>query len=451
MHDADMNVNPTRDSLRRWAPRASESRDEGPAFVAAEVPSPALFAPASVLPLGQLVGAAGTAGCLLLLFDVMAVATVRRRDPSQSSTLDAAAGVQLAYVGLCLFWALTHILRAQRIGVIRLLTSTPAVLLLCYVALCAMSTLWSLDPLLTAYRSVECFSYLLVIAVVCDNLRQNCSKQDIVEWLVLWSIWYLFMDTIRLTRIVGLGPMMSIALFRRGAFALGTVFFLTLFLSKRKWCVVINAVFTFLSMANKTYFGIFFGLFPGLLVGDRRFHIAFFFAACLLALSFAFGGLSVIEHTLFYGKEGVGMEHMTGRAGLWSYCLEKGMERPLLGHGFVAGETEFIRQRGISAITAHNVFLSAFLAVGALGPIVFAMFFIRLALVSFGPGIPVHWRPAFLGTTVMILMISSAAPGLGTRVCNAWVPTVLTALGMCTIARSEFPDGGEDSEDLVCA
>jgi len=405
-----------------------------------EISSLQPYGPGQILPLHQLIGKAGLAGWLLLLTNIVAAATVRRRDPSQSSALDESAFIQLAYVGLCLFWALTHIFRARRVAVLHLLVFTPASLLLAYIGLCALSSLWSFDPILTAYRSVECLCYLLLIAVVCDNLRRNCSKQDFVEWLVLWSVWFLFWDTVRFSRVVGLGAMASIGLFRRGAFALGTFFFVTLFLSKRKCFIALNCAFTFLSMANKTYFGIFFGLFPGLLVGDRRFHVAFFFVVCLLSLSFALAGSSVIQHTLFYGKEGVGMEYTTGRTGMWSYCLDRAMGRPIVGYGFVAGETEFIRQRGISAITTHNVFLSAFMSVGALGPVLFLLFFIWLATVPFGPEVPVPWRPAFLGTTVMILIISSTAPGLGTRVCNAWIPAVLAAMGMCALAQSEFPE-----------
>jgi hypothetical protein len=96
------------------------------------------------------------------------------------------------------------------------------------------------------------------------------------------------------------------------------------------------------------------------------------------------------------------------------------------------------------------VFVSAFVGVGVLGPVLFILFFIWLATMPFRPAVPVSWRPAFLGTIVMILIISSTAPGLGTRVCNAWVPAVLAAVGMSGLAvPAPFQEQAQDREYFV--
>jgi hypothetical protein len=343
----------------------------------------------------------------------------------------------MGYVGLCLAYGLNHVFRSPRRGAAGLLTGTPMVFLLAYIALCGLSTLWSPRPVYTCYRSFECLAYLVLIAIICDNLNSNCSAQNVIEWLVVWSVWFLFWDTIRYTRIVGVPAMLSIDAFRRGAFALGMLFFLTLFISKRRLFILLNVVYTFLSLANKTYFGIAFGLVPGMCVGDRRFHTTLFFILGFATLGYLLMGSSMIQNTLFYGKGGIGLEYTTGRLWLLTRTLEFGMQRFYCGYGFAAGEVEIMRAEMQAIISAHSVFSSAFLGVGFLGPVVFVLFFATLAIMSLRADLPASWRPAFLGTTIMILIISSTSPGLGARVYGSWVPAVLASAGMCALANSE--------------
>lgn len=399
-------------------------------FVEYEEPTP-------IVPLRRLIGAGGVAGYLLLGIDVLKVASIRGRDLSDYNVVDGSALMQIAYVGLCLLYSVHHFSRSRPPGAIYLLKATPVSLLLAYTVLSAASSLWSPSLSLTLYRSMECLSFLLLIAIVCDNLSRCCSRQDVIEWIVLWSMWFLAWDLLRAIRLMGLAVFASEHAFRGGNFGLSMVFFLTLFLSKRRLFVMVNLVFSILSLANTTYFGIFFGLLPSLKTGGRKLQIVMFFATGLMVLSFLWMGQDVLQNTLFYGKEGVGIEHTTGRDRIWLYALEYGMDRFFYGYGFVAGETEALSVTGLPAITTHNVFLSAFLSVGVVGPVLFGVFFIWLARLSLGSDVPQRWRAAFLGTTIMMFLTSFASPGLGARVYGSWIPAVLTAMVLCTVARWE--------------
>lgn len=387
----------------------------------------------------QLIRDGGVAGMLLLGRDIISVLAVRVRDTSEYAVVDGSAMLQIAYIGLCLCYTLYQLTRSRPPGVLYLLRHTPASLLLAYTLLCALSTLWSSDVALAAFRSAECLCFLLLIVMVCNHLSTTCaSRQAVIEWMVAWSMWVLFWDTLWFARMAGLGPMFfSMYIFRRGAFALGMLFFLTVFLSRRKLFVLISLVYMPLSLANKTYFGVFFGLIGGLWAGDRRFQIAFFFLVCMVALMLLAMGSAALQHTLFYGKDGVGMNYTSGRDTMWRYCLEIGLRRPWLGYGFVTGETSILWAQGVPAISAHNAFLSALLAVGLAGPLLFIGFFVWLFAIVFRADLPEHWRPAFIGTAIMVLIISAAAPGLGTRVYGSWIPALLASMGMCTIARWE--------------
>ncbi|HPC94077.1 MAG TPA: hypothetical protein PLU87_03980 [Sedimentisphaerales bacterium] len=387
----------------------------------------------------QLLRNGGAAGVLLLVRDIVNVAAVRQRDLSDYAAVDGSAMLQIAYVGLCLCYVVYHLSQFRPAGAAYLLRRTPAWILFVYTGLCALSSLWSPDVVLTAYRSVECLCHLLLIVIVCDNLSWTCrSRQEMIEWLVTWALWVLIWDTLYFARMVRLGPMFfSIYIFRRGSFALGTLFFLTVFASRRKLFIAINLLYMPLSLANTTYFGVFFGLLGGLWAGDRRFQVAFFFLVGTIALVLLVMGPAALQHTLFYGQDGVGLEHTTGRDRMFLYALEYGMNRPLHGYGFVAGETSALWAQHLKAISAHNVFTSALLAIGVTGPILFIAFFAWLSAIVIRADLPDHWRPAFLGTVIMIFAVSSASPGLGTRVYGSWVPVVLASVGMCAIARWE--------------
>jgi hypothetical protein len=390
-----------------------------------------------ILPLTQLVGRGGFAGYLLLGIEVMRIASIRGRDPSEYAEVDGSALLQIVYVGSCLFYGIYHWARAPQRGAFYLLKASPALPLVLYAGLCVLSTLWSPNPAITLYRSTECVAYIVLIAIVCDNLNLRCSKQDLVEWIVFWSMWFLAWDIVRVIRVMGFGVFSTSYAFRAGNFGLAMAFFLTLFISRRRLFALINSLFMILSLANTAYFGVFLGLVPGLCVGDRRSQIILFFLTCVVVLTLLLAGSDVLRYTLFYGQEGVGIQYTSGRSQVWSYSLTYGMDRLLCGYGFVAGETNALRTAGAAAITAHNVMLSAFLNVGILGPVLFLVFFVWLARLSLCRSVPKKWRPAFVGTTIMVFVTSIASPGLGARVYGAWLPAVLVSLAISTLAKSD--------------
>jgi hypothetical protein len=393
--------------------------------------------PPPLLPLKTLIGRAGWAGYLLLGLEVMRVASIRGREFSEYAEIDGSAILQMAYVGLCLLYGTYHWARSPQRGAFYLLKATPVLALALYTGIGALSSLWSINPMLTFYRSIECLSYIVLIAIVCDNLNLHCSRQEFVEWLVLWSMWFLAWDLIRVVRLMGLEVFASDYAFRAGNYGLSMVFFLTLFVSRRRLFVLITLAFMVLSGANTAYFGVFLGLIPGLCVGDRRFQVALFFLVGLGILAFLWMGSDVAQYTLFYGKPGMGVEQTSGRDQVWRYSLDYGMNRLLCGYGFVAGETQVLSTGGGAAITAHNVFLSALLSIGIVGPLLFLVFFAWLVYVSLRSDIPRNWRPAFLGTTIMVFVTSVASPGLGARVYGAWVPSVLVCMAVSALSISD--------------
>ena len=390
-----------------------------------------------LLPLTRLIGRGGFAGYLLLGIEVMRVASIRGRDPSEYAEVDASAMLQIIYVGLCLIYGVCRWTRSLQRGAFYLLKVTPALPLVLYAGLCTLSSLWSPNPTVTFYRSMEGLAYIVLIAIACDNLNLRCSRQDFIEWIVLWSMWFLAWDIVRVIRVMGLEVFASPYAFRAGNFGLAMVFFLTVFISRRRLFVLVSLIFMVLSGANTAYFGVLLGLIPGLFVGGRRYHTALFFFVGLRSWPFSGSARTSCSTRSSTASPAWASRRPAGAIRSWRYALDHGANRLASGYGFVAGETEARCAAGAAAITTHNVFLSALLSVGAIGPLLFLIFFAWLFRASLASEIPKSWRPAFLGTTIMVLVMSVASPGLGARVYGAWVPSVLVCMAISTLSISD--------------
>jgi hypothetical protein len=388
----------------------------------------------------RLIRSSGIAGCLLWVYPVLGAAVVRGRDPTQYNAIDTSSALQVVFAVVC-FLHVAKVFLGQRRGVFQFAFKPPLVFLLAFIVLCALSTCWSTKPLYTAYRAFECLTYFLLIVVSFANLRQSGTQQNMVEWIVMWAGWTLLWGVVTRVRLMGPGFLLSWYVFRTAYLDIGSVFFLVLFASRKSLVSVILIVFSLLSGANTTYFGIALGILPALVIGDNRAKKLFPFALGLVFLvPMMLGWENSLQETLWRGKGGVGLEYTHGRDKVWTYSIELGMEHPLIGYGFVAGESDALsagEYRG--AISAHNVFLSSFLAVGLSGPILMAVFFLTLFAAAVRRGTPVYWRSSLMGTVIMALTVSSANPGLGGRVYGSWMSVVMVAVFIAVLADPVSP------------
>ncbi len=388
-------------------------------------------------PFWELIRRSGPAGYLLWICPLLFILALRQRDPAQYAAIDGSALLQIIFSFVC-FGHVLYIFLGPKWRMMKVIFKPPLIFLFAYIILCGFSTLWSANPLYTGYRAFECLTYLLLTTLVCLNLSQSCSKQDMAEWIILWAVWSLFCAIIATAKLVGFGFLQSVNIFRNGSLDIAPMFFIALFISKKRLFSTVLIVFSLLSAANKTYFGLAFGLFPGLAMGDSKAKKMFPFVLGLVILSLLIFGLTTsIQKTLFYGEEGIGLEYMTGRDKVWAYSIEHGMKHPFRGYGFVTGENDAITAgafRGV--ISTHNVFMSSFLAVGLLGPILMASFFMSLFFSTFRVGIPISWRSGLIGTVIMAFTISNSAPGLGGRVYGSWLSVVLVSAFIAVLANS---------------
>lgn len=392
-----------------------------------------------ILPIKLLFHKAGIVGYLFLFKQPLSLVTTRQRDAGNYAAVDGAAAISIFYIMICFLYCLSIINKPKGKYILHTLYKTPIVFLLAYILLCTASCSWSPNLKYTAYRGFECLVWLLMIVAVFSELRVKCSRQDIVEWVMLWAVWDIFWAIVVNVRFMGLGYL--IYPFTAARLSSGLFFFLALFLCRRKLFKWIVMAFSVLSVSNKNYFGITFGLIPGLIHGERKVKVIMSFLVGLLILGFLSKGMSVIQNALFYGKEGVGMEYTTGRDKIWEMSFDLGLQKPLNGYGFVAGEKDALNDVGRKGvISTHNMLLSAFLGVGISGPILLLCFFAGVTCRCIRTCFPLSWRSGLFGTVIMVFVISNTAPGLGGRVYGSWIPSVLVLTLIVCISEYSKPD-----------
>ena len=392
-----------------------------------------LFLKNNITPLRHLIRQAGVHGYLLLAGPLLTFYTARGRSEGYD-VVDTSAAIQAAYAMLIFVFSANYLLSPCGKRALVFLLSRPTVYLLLFIMMCISSFLWSEKPIYSAFMGFQCLAFFMLLTVILDRLRNNCTAQDIVEWLLLWIVWQIFWGL--MVRIVREG--LTYNIFATERQQTGILFFLAIYISKRKlfrWIVMAFALF---SGSNKMYAGMIPGSLLGIFSESRKIKFVSSVGAVVLISGLIFFGLeAVLQETVFRGKAGVGMEYTTGRDWMWEQSLDLIREKPFLGYGFVSGERDRIFVGGVNAISVHNMLLSAAFGVGIIGPLLLFLYFLETIVLCFGKKLPRNWLIGFLATIGISFVFSMTGPGLGGRVYGGWVATVFVMTMICMICHSQ--------------
>jgi len=395
------------------------------------------MAPAAdrIMPLRLLIRQGGTGGYLLFLVNPLNLIVTRGRTEGYDS-VDGSAMIQIVYAMVCFLFAVHHLISRQNGEAVRILFRSPVAFFLLYTVFCGISALWSPNPKYSAFMAFQCLAFLLLTVVIISDLCRRSSPQEVIEWIVLWVLWTVFWAVVVNIRTWGLGYLKYP--FQAGVLSTGVPFFIALHLCRRRAFAWITMCFAILSVANTNYFGILPAALLGAILGDRKSKVI---AAAIVVVAgvgvLYFGLEAVIQNTLFFGKEGVGWEHTTGRDKVWKMGWELCMEKPVLGYGFVAGERDILYQtRGPGIISMHSMFFSAFMGVGFLGPILLSLYLAGTTMLCLSPYLAPAWRFSFIATVFMVVVVSMAGPGLGGRVYGSWQACLLVMTAIVVSCKS---------------
>jgi len=252
----------------------------------------------NITPIRHLIGQAGIHGYLLLAEPLLAFYIARGRSEGYDS-IDSSAAIQVAYAMLIFIFSVGYLMLPCGKRALVFLLSRPTVYLLLFIMMCIFSFSWSEKPLYSAFMGFQSLAYLILLTVILDRLRTNCTAQDIVEWLLLWMVWQIFWGL--MVRIVRGG--LTYNIFATGRLQTGILFFLAIYISRRKlfrWIVMAFALF---SGSNKMYAGMIPGAFLGIFSESRKIKLVSSVGVVVLISGLiCFGLKPILQETVFHRR-----------------------------------------------------------------------------------------------------------------------------------------------------
>lgn len=366
--------------------------------------------------------AAGLPGFLLVFRSILLMLVQRQRSFDEVATVDASASIQILYTIVC-FGVSAYYLSKDQFGKLLLLKS-PLFLLLLYHFLALSSISWSVNPFMSGYRALETISYSLLILSTFSTLSKKYVFDEIIKWLTYFFLVSILFGAMARARSLGQG-LFSIEALLSEQFNSTPYFFFALLFPIGFWIRSGIVAISILSFSNTSYIGMALGaLFLG--KGNTFLKVIFFFlVAGLLVLISFFGVETLLQNTIFYGKEGIGVEYTSGRDKIFDLAMQSIQDRPWTGYGFVAGETFIINDQFKAAIGAHNGLVSAILGMGVFGGIFYFLFFAKTFFYVYFQNINKRYKAVFLSSITLITIHALGNPGIGSRVYGVWIPSMV--------------------------
>lgn len=377
------------------------------------------------LKLKGFITAAGIPGMLLLFHPVLIVFVTRGRVLSDASAVDTSSAIQIVFLAVCAFVIFRELVLFKQVLLKKMLINSPFKYLLFFNAFCFLSAFWSPNAYLTIYRSFECLVFLLLITITIKKLIQKFNYPSVIKWTIWFAFWNLSVGILFILKLAGLGSVLSIP-FSPSRLFFPLFFFIILILGNKLLPKIITGVIVLIGFSNKIFIGVALG-FLSFFSGSKANKLLIVFVFIFVGFFIMYIGIEeVLLNTLFYGRDSVGLGDSSGRNTVWLYMLSKAYEQPFVGYGFVAGEIDVIKHYAAGGIiNSHNSFISAFVNVGAFGLLFLILFFINLFRLVLGLRVQDRsTKAAFLGSIILIIVVSMSAPGIGSRVYGAWIPSV---------------------------
>lgn len=368
------------------------------------------------LSIWQLFRITNIAGWLLLSRPLIYFIFSRRRDIAESATIDSSALVFLIYAFVCLFVGLKKVVFTPQTFGRKVLTGSPILFFVLYTALALLSTLWSVDYRITAFRSIECLSMTLIILAAIQNLYEKGNLRFVILWSLIYAVFEMsihIISTLRWTTSLEwiLVSAQEIAT---------TFFFIAIFFRPFKWYNILVIIMALFSLSTVGYIGMAIGSISFFWIRGRMKLFVILVAIALVITAMLVGPMTIIKNTLFFDKEEVSLSETTGRDFLMVASIEAIKENPF-GHGFSAAEPYVFDKAGIAAISAHNSLFSAGLGMGWLGVILFSIFIISIFTTVVSRYIPKDYKPMLIGSAFVAFLHCMGNPSVGSRVFGAWM------------------------------
>lgn len=376
-----------------------------------------------------------------LLIGYYIVQTVFARGKIDAAAIDTTAILFAAYSMLCLFYGVNYIYKHYK-GQFKKIFNGPLLWFTLYTVFGGISALWSLQPILSAYRAVECFGMMIIMLATILRLARYNNINLILDWTAV----YVFITIlIRFIRYIINGAPIIPQIGDGGAFEcaqmIATIFcFIAWFHVKRKFIKYTIIIFALFSMSTTGYIGMALGMLAYFKGNKKQKRIAYCGSVIIIILCLYYGPITLLKNTVFIERSEISMEKTSGRDQIWEMGINWVKERPLHGYGFVAGETYLIRlgEGRTAVIGMHNTFMSALVGEGLIGLFFISMFWITMFIYVLSRKIPLHYRALLISSFIASFIQSIANPGIGFRVYGSWMSAMYICILIFIVYKVNF-------------
>jgi hypothetical protein len=303
-----------------------------------------------------------------------------------------------------------------------------------YVSVAIASSVWSVFPLWSLYRSFEYFVDLSLVAAILVAARSTKTLRSLFDWT--WILTIVFMGTVWFgvlawpsealirdvgkigIQIQGVFPVISSNSVGDLGAVLGVVALARLLCDMSRtrrvtyWLLLSSSLITLVLAQTRSALTAFLLGASAVLLCSRRIGTAVF-VGWLLTVVLTLTNIDQVFWEYFRrGQTDQTFENLTGRLDWWAFGWQKFLESPLVGHGAYAGG-RFVTLEAFGAdmtASVHNTYLEVLLGTGMLGlvPLVLALsgiWIVLLRALRSNPQTSLEWQLAL--ETLGVLSITT--------------------------------------------
>ncbi|MGD0512760.1 MAG: O-antigen ligase family protein [Terriglobales bacterium] len=325
-----------------------------------------------------------------LLYISTLVFRVRSQEATQAEPLDAWTLVRIGPEGIVGLWLLVRLYhRPDAVTWFRWMFRGLTGWLTVFALVCITSTLWSVYPPWTLYKSLEYFLDISVLAAALANIHSLTDYEDLFNWTwaifgveLLW-VWLQVplwpSESLADSRLKGFIPATgSNAVGQSGAIFAIIALCRLLPLNRKRSNIsfsLVLFVFGILSLLisqTRNAVGAFgLGLILILFLSRRKWMAVMM--GVLGAVAWFFTPLGDIALAYLQREQSAGaIESLSGRAAFWAYAWEQFLLHPITGMGAYAGGRFYVMTKlGIDPTSLHSDWVELLVGVGLMGLIPF--------------------------------------------------------------------------------
>jgi len=368
---------------------------------------------------------------LLLAYPVFLHLVSRNRSADEALVVDESAKYQVVVTAVCGIYVVAIVMRSS-LSWIQSLFHRPLVWWTLYLLLAILSSLWSVQPLLTLFRSGQALIFFLLVV---NALRLTPSYEDWVRFQLLFGVVLILCATYTFAQDVYPAAGLSVKSLHGWGFphCLASLFFIGLPLRNQSWGPLLYLILIVLvvSTAAKAYIALVIGFWFFVYFSDSPSrNILLWAASFVLLILLLFFPMEALR-LFFPGKDIQMILTGHGRLPVWETMAEEFVvHRPVLGYGFGAGDKLSYLSEGLSfrISHSHNIVLAAVMNLGTVGGSLIAMFCLDVVL-SVWRSIDERWRACNIGALTAIIFTTLFTTSISSNVSSTWLNHAMLLAG----------------------